>query len=167
MARAHFVQKARKDNPAAKKGESYWWWKFRYGGKRYSKTRPKPSQLTQSGFLSEMYSITEAYETLFGSCENLEDMAAERDSMVGDLESLKDECESSLEAMPEHLQDTSMSGELLTERIEGLESWISELENVELNEPDEEESGEWTEEDNQAYVDSKAEELYATDPGLS
>lgn len=31
MARLHFVKSARKDNPSAevKKGESYYWWKFR------------------------------------------------------------------------------------------------------------------------------------------
>jgi len=30
MARAHFVKKARKDNPVALKGESYWWWELRF-----------------------------------------------------------------------------------------------------------------------------------------
>ena len=43
MPRVHHVKSARKDNPVAKKGESYYWWKFRYGGKRYSKT-PRPGR---------------------------------------------------------------------------------------------------------------------------
>jgi hypothetical protein len=52
MARAHFVKKARKAIPGTdiKKGDSYYWWKFRFGGKRTSKTAPKASQLTQSEF---------------------------------------------------------------------------------------------------------------------
>ncbi len=56
MARAHFVKKARKDNPAAgiKAGDSYYWWKFRRGGKHYSKTAPRPSQLTQSEYLRRL-----------------------------------------------------------------------------------------------------------------
>jgi len=59
MPRVNFVQKARKDNPVAKAGESYYWWKFRYGGKHYSLTRPRESQLTQSEFLGAMYSLLE------------------------------------------------------------------------------------------------------------
>jgi len=50
MARANFVKKARKDNSVVKKGESYYWWKFAYGSKQYSKEAPSRSQLTQSGF---------------------------------------------------------------------------------------------------------------------
>lgn len=59
MARAHFVKKARKDNPAVKAGESYYWWKFRRGPKRYSKERPRPSQLTQSEFYGQVYGLQE------------------------------------------------------------------------------------------------------------
>ena len=43
MPRVNYVKKARKNNPAVKRGESYFWWKFRYGGKQYSKTRPRQS----------------------------------------------------------------------------------------------------------------------------
>lgn len=66
MTKAHFVKKAAKDNPAVKKGEPYWWWKFMVGGrggpKHYSATRPRPSQLTQSEFLSAIYSQQEDLE---------------------------------------------------------------------------------------------------------
>ncbi len=64
MARAHHVNKARKDNPVAKAGESYYWWKFRFGGRHYSKTEPKASQLTQSPYLSVIYSCEEQWENL-------------------------------------------------------------------------------------------------------
>lgn len=59
MPRVHFVKKARKDvsNSDIKKGESYYWWKFRFGGKCVSRTPPKQSQLTQSDFLSQIYKI--------------------------------------------------------------------------------------------------------------
>jgi len=55
MPRVNHVKKARKDNPVCKKGESYYWWKFRFGGKKYSLTYPKQSQLTQSPYLSVIY----------------------------------------------------------------------------------------------------------------
>ena len=62
MPRVHYVKKSRKDNPAVKKGESYYHWKFAYSPKRYSKTRPRPSQLTQSYKLSRYYEAQEAIE---------------------------------------------------------------------------------------------------------
>ncbi len=119
MPRVHHVKKARKDNPAVKKGESYYWWKFRYAGKRYSKTRPKSSQLTQSEFLSRLYAIDE--QDTPWSLEDLKD----------ELESLQEMCEDSLQNMPEQLQDSSESGQLLQERIDGLEDWIGQLDSLE------------------------------------
>lgn len=126
MTRAHFVKKAQKDNPVAKKGESYYWWQFAYGRKQYSKNPPTRSQLTQSSFLSQLYDIQD--EDL--GIHVVEDIEITRDDLVSRLESLRDECQDSLDNMPEHLQDSSNAGQLLTERIEGLENWISALESV-------------------------------------
>lgn len=66
MARATFVKKARKDIPGTdiKAGESYYWWKFRFGGKHYSKTPPRRSQLTQSDFLGQLYAIEDEIQGL-------------------------------------------------------------------------------------------------------
>ena len=51
MPRVYTVKSARKahGNTIAV-GDTYYWWKFRYGGKRVSKTYPKPWQLTQSTY---------------------------------------------------------------------------------------------------------------------
>lgn len=64
MARAHYVKKAAKDNPVAKKGEPYWWWQFYRGPKQYSKTQPRPSQLTGSETLSAALEVQERCEDL-------------------------------------------------------------------------------------------------------
>ena len=49
MEHIHFVEKARKNNPVAKKGESYWWWSFKFGvRKHFSKERPTPEQIILS-----------------------------------------------------------------------------------------------------------------------
>ena len=124
MAQAHFVQKARKDNPAVKAGESYYWWKFRYGFKHYSATRPKQSQLTNSPFLSEMYAIS----------EDLADMQSPTDEIEGLLDridALREQAENSLYAMPEQLQDGD-TGWLLQERIDAMEAWRNDLESIDM-----------------------------------
>lgn len=126
MPRVHYVKKARKDHPGGiKKGDSYYHWKFRYGGKRYSKTRPKRSQLTQSGFLSALWELEDSIGEGF-EYDELQDF-------IGELENLQMECEDSLLAMPEHLQESSWSGELLQSRIDSLEDWIGELCNIDEN----------------------------------
>ena len=134
MARVHFVKKARKDNPAVKRGESYYWWAFAFGPKRYSRTAPRRSQLTQSSFLSQLYDLEDGLHKRFSGIELATDaLQDEISNLTSDLESLRDECQDSLDNMPEHLQDTSDSGILLTERVEGLDEWISELESIDAD----------------------------------
>jgi hypothetical protein len=126
MARANFVAKARKDNPVAKRGESYWWWKFRHGPKRYSKDRPRPSQLTQSEFLSQAYEIEERAADLDFEDETVVDQIRE---MCDDIQALGEECEERRENMPESLQDSD-TGQLLEQRAESCEELRSELDNA-------------------------------------
>ncbi len=133
MARAHFVKSARKSYKAhgIKKGESYWWWKFNRQPKQYSKTEPTRSQLTQSGFLQTLYGIEDDIAAFdVDSKERFDD---EKQMILSSIEELKDECQSSLDAMPEHLQDTSDSGILLSERISGLEDWYNEIDQIECD----------------------------------
>jgi hypothetical protein len=146
MARVYHVKKARKDNPVVKKGEEYWWWQHAFGRKQYSKTRPKRSQVQSSPFLSQLYALEEGFQDRKFSFDDLE---TERDNFVAELETLRDECQDSLDNMPEHLQDTSASGELLNERIEILDSAISEIENInipEIEDLDGENEDEWKQE---------------------
>jgi ATP:corrinoid adenosyltransferase len=130
MAKATFVKKARKDIPQAniKAGESYYWWKFRYGGKHYSKTPPRPSQLTSSEFWSTLYAIQEEMEDRV--VETKEDFDSLKDEIISQLTDLRDTCEERLSNMPDHLQEVG-TGEILTNRISSLEDYISEIENVE------------------------------------
>ena len=64
MPQVHFVKKARKTNKTLgiKKGDSYYWWKFRYGGKHVSTKHPRPSQLTQSDFLGTALGLQESID---------------------------------------------------------------------------------------------------------
>ena len=128
MPRVHFVKKARKTKKAfgIKKGQSYYWWAFRYGGKRVSKTYPRPSQLTQSEYFSTAYQLQEQIEDLKIEGEEQEDIANELRSVADELRSLGQETSDKVSNMPEQLQDSDI-GQMLEERGECCETTADEL----------------------------------------
>lgn len=133
MAHAVYVKKAKKDYPehGIKKDEEYWWWKFPFGSKRYSKTPPTKYDLTQSDFQRQIYTIEDMIDSLNSTDpDTIEDNVQ---NILSEIENLKSECEERLSNMPEHLQESSSSGQLLQERIDGLDSWFSDIENVDLS----------------------------------
>ena len=129
MARATFVKKAVKDNPVAKKGESYYWWKFRFGGKHYSKTAPRPSQLTQSDYLSSAYGFQEQIEDMKVEDDNLEDVAGELRSVADEVRTLGEEQEEKIGNMPDSLQESD-TAQMLQGRAEACEALAGELESA-------------------------------------
>lgn len=132
MTHANFVKKARKNYPkeGIKKGESYWWWKFRFGGKYKSKTQPKASQLTQSDFLSTLYSVQESIEEF--EADDGDEIASFIEDQKLELEQLRDTCQENHDNMPDQLQD-SETGELLQNRVDGLEGVIDELDCIDID----------------------------------
>lgn len=135
MPRVNFVKKARKDNPAVKAGESYYWWKFRYGGKRYSATRPRPSQLTQSAYFGPLYEIQEMIEDWRGEPEDWESLLEE---VEDELNALCDEQQEKIDNMAEYGLEYSPTGEMVQERLDALEAAIDEVNMVDEFEFDEE-----------------------------
>lgn len=126
MPRANFVKAARKDNPVAKKGESYWWWKPMVGGrggaKRYSKERPTRSQLTQSEFLSQLYGIEDEQ---IGNAKEPSDL---RDAAEA-LRELGQEEQGKYDNMPDGLQQGD-TGQMIEERAQNCEAWADDLDQV-------------------------------------
>ena len=129
MARAHFVKKARKDNPQAgiKAGESYYWWSFRFGGKHCSKTSPRPSQLTQSEFLSTAYALQEQIEDMTIDPDDLQAAADELRSVADEIRNLGQEQEDKIGNMPDSLQESD-TAQMLNGRAEACEELAGELE---------------------------------------
>lgn len=125
MPKVHRVAKARKDQKGAgiKKGDTYYWWKFRYGGKHVSKTYPKPSQLTQSEYLSGLLSLEETG----WSGDTREDAAQSFRDVAGEVQDLGEEQGNRRDNMPESLQD-SETGELLQTRADRCEEITQALE---------------------------------------
>jgi hypothetical protein len=112
------------------KGESYYWWQFQNSPKQYSKEPPRQSQLTQSAYLSSLYQIMEEIEDF--NPNSAEEIQSFKDDIISNLEELRDTTQDSLDNMPESLQ-YSPTGELLQERIDSLESAISEFESLDLD----------------------------------
>lgn len=141
MARCTHVKKARKAVPKSvcgidggiKVGQSYYWWKFRRGGKHYSLSPPRRSQLTQSAFYGSIYDLEDDVIGMAIADEALESV---RDEVVSALEEMRDGCQENLDNLPQQLQESS----ILNERIENLESAISEFEQLEFD-PDDRDEG--------------------------
>lgn len=130
MPKVNFVKAAAKDNRVAKKGESYYWWKFRYGSKHMSKTPPRPSQLTQSDFLSRQMELEERIGDL--TADTFEDLKSEVEEIVSEIRSLGEEQGDKVNNLPDSLQQ-GPTGELLEGRASGCEEWADELEAVDLD----------------------------------
>lgn len=160
MARAHFVKKARKDGPegsGVKKGDSYYWWAFMVGGrggpKRYSKTPPKASQLTQSEFLGTLGDIADEIGALPAD-DSLEQSVADIAQRVREL---GEETSSKKDNLPDSLQNGA-PGEQLQERADKCESIADELENITFDVSDK--ADDQTEDD---YWQEKLDEVQAVD----
>lgn len=173
MAKVTHVKHARKDIPDTdiKAGDAYYWWKFRYGGIHRSKTPPKPSQLTQSAFLSTMLDLQERVGTLTAGLRDgstpCSDAESELTDIASEVRAAGDECQNSLDAMPEGLQSGS-TGELLQARIEACETIADELEGIQVpdeeDEDDDAEDGDEDEEDaNQNLRNDLADEIEGVD----
>lgn len=136
-----FSQKAAKDYPeiGVKKGETYYKWTFKNrvgrGTEMKSKTRPKPSQLTRSPYLSQALAIQERIESLEASS----DLPSEVEDIISDLRSLADEAQGSFDNMPEGLQQGD-TGQLLETRVSNTNDFADELEGIDLSEFEEDES---------------------------
>lgn len=155
MTRTHYV-KAAKDYPeqGIKKGDMYYWWKFRFGAKHFSKSPPRPSQLTQSPFLGPLYDIQEKIANF--TAETMTEVESFRDDVASEIRELASQCEDNLSNMPDGLQQGT-TGELLQTRTDECNTWADDIESVDCAEPEEVEHEEG--ETDTAYDERVAEAL--------
>jgi len=142
MPEVTHVKHARKKNPVAEIGEPYYWWKFAFSGKSYSKTYPRQSQLTQSDFFISLFGAQEAATEALGGVSDAPSGAVEfddqianlesiKDSLVADLEGLRDETQEKFDNQPQGLQDGD-TGQLLQGRVDSVEEMLEPLEQLEF-----------------------------------
>lgn len=163
MARANFVKKARKDYPehGVKKGESYWWWKFNFSRIKYiSKEKPSRSQLTQSSFFSTLWAIEDGMGERFAGHVCSDDIQNELDNLISEIEELRDEVQGNKDNMPYQLQESD-TGQMLQERVEGLENWINELNGIDTSMEEN-----LSEEELGNKIEEITEEILSTSSGL-
>lgn len=135
MPKVHFVKRAQKDNPVVKRGESYYWWKFNFGPRMFSKEKPKRYQLTRSDFLAWLWKTEDEFEHKWRGIDDPDDLQEVLDSFCQELEEMSDDLQDRLDGMPDQLKNAATSGMVLQERIEGIGYWVSDLQSVEI--PDE------------------------------
>lgn len=102
-------------------GQPYYWWKFRFGGKRYQHMAcgyPRQSQLTQSA-MGEIYAAQEAIEDL-GTDASWEDKANALSELAEVAAQVRDQYQEAGEQF--NYSGTNQ------ERYEELDPWVSELE---------------------------------------
>jgi len=159
MPRVTHVKKARRDYPDSgiQKGDEYYWWQFRFGPIVRSKTPPTRSQLTKSSYLQTIYGIEDEFNK--GTWAEADDVEARVEEIKSSLDDLKSELEGNLENMPEQLRESSSAGELLQERIDNLDSAISELESIDVNPPDADELKDYYDGEIQGWIDEKRDEV--------
>ena len=106
-----------------KVGDGYVWWQFYQGPlmRRCTKPECQPDrkELVSSAFERSRMELEERLAAITEPWDV--------DDIIADIEALKDECESSLDNMPEGLRESSDSGVLLQERMDALETWAEEL----------------------------------------
>ena len=163
MPRVHY-RKAGKDYPSIgiAKGEMYYTWRIKttYGGTTHrSQTAPRPSQLTHSEYKSQAYALIEQMEDALKGDVEPEDIQSAAQEAVSEAENLRDEEQSKLDNMPEGLQQGD-TGQLIQERIDALEQFISEVEGFECEDFDPEDGEHETKEE---YIDAKCDELSGID----
>jgi hypothetical protein len=130
MPRVNFVKAAAKDNSLVKKGESYYWWKFRFGGKHMSLTPPKPSQLTQSPYTSGVLALQEMVDEF--PLSEVADLEMLRDDVDSQLDEIKSTVEDSLSNMPDGLQQGE-TGSMMQERIDACDNAQSDAQSLDVD----------------------------------
>lgn len=135
MSQLHFVKAAAKNYPQANiaKGESYYWWQGYRQPRQMSKERPKPSQIASSEYERSVLSLVEGLE------ESVDWDEGDRDQLVSELEAIRDEEQDKFDNLPEGFQ-TGDTGVKIEERISALDEWISELESIDFDADNEDET---------------------------
>lgn len=121
--------KAQKDYPqfGISRGQIHYTWSIPRGGtfqKFRSVIKPKESQLYAPGYQQDFAVLKETAAAL-GTIDDAEQIQ----SLIDDITALKEDTEEKLSNMPEQLQDSD-TGQLMSDRIAELDSWIDELTDI-------------------------------------
>lgn len=131
MPIVHHVKKARADNNAVKRGDAYYWWKFAYSDKQYSKTYPRRSQLTQSDYKGCVYDLQDSVSDY--EINNPIEFNNMISALSEQVEDMREQAVTALGNMKENLH-VAPNGILLKNRIASCESTLSALGSLDWDE---------------------------------
>lgn len=116
-----FVKKARKDYPAfgVRRGDSYYWWKFRGEERQMSRRYPPRSWLTRSARLARLYDTEDSLPDLIETDADITAAARHLPEVARILDEIATEYERGAEHTPERLQYSSHA-DGLRERARGI-----------------------------------------------
>lgn len=134
MSKVTVVQKSRKEHKCSKCGATIAVGQKYYRGElnfarpiiRCDKCKLEHWEVTTSGYQLSVGPIVHKA----GEIYELNEVGIEE--LITDIETIRDECQENLDNMPDSLQ-SSPTGELLQERIDGLDEAISILENIDID----------------------------------
>ncbi len=131
MPRVHHVKKARKANPVANVGESYYWWQNYKGPKQYSTTYPRQSQLTGSDKLARLYSVGERLEDVASdtSLVSRDEHADYVRELADEVREVAEEYRESASNMEEYFPGSERAYEL-EEKADACDSYADEIDAV-------------------------------------
>lgn len=135
MGKIQHIMKSRKENKCGKcralipVGSSYYKGIINFNPSiiRCEKCGLKNYEVTTSDYIREVGAIVEDWQ------ESFEVQDGVWEEISSNLEEIMNDCSERLENMPEHLQEESEAGQLLQERIDGLESAMDELGNCSMD----------------------------------
>lgn len=170
MARSHLIRHCRKSpgdcgkcGVKIKKGEAYYYWEFRYGGKhiRCAKHPPRQSDLTSSDKLSRAYAASEAIEDAVSELNGaippvtaalisndpvpepvpgverlfqaIEDLKGSLEEQASEAEDVASEYNDSADNIEQAFSSSSTADEC-REKAEALEGWAGSLQSVNYDE---------------------------------
>lgn len=157
MPRVTLVKKAQKDQGACRRcgteiktGDPYRWFANRIGRSSIRKNFcekcvPRPSDLTTSDKLSQLYTAQEGLEDAIAAAGSVDDLACALREAAGEANEVAEAYRDSISNMPDSLQQGSQADEM-EEKASSCEEWAQNLEQaadeIEAMEPDEVDSEE-------------------------
>jgi len=130
MAKLNRVNKCRvecldRNGETIKRGQEYYWWQFPFEPRTNSATKPKRSELVQSGYKKKLYDLEDELER--GKMEFSGIILKNFNKMMkARIKIFRDGLKSKLQNMPAHLR-TVKNGKLLQSRIIFLTKWMEKL----------------------------------------
>lgn len=158
MPKVH-VQKAAKDYPQydIKKGDTYYSWSFYKGPKMMSKTRPRPSQLTNSK-MGMAYAAAEALEDAIEAASCPGDITEALDNAASEIREVADEYQESADNIRDTFSESPTADDC-EEKAEGLNEWADDIDSAKDDVEALNFSNFWTEGENDELREMAVEQL--------